>query len=429
MATRLYSTLERGLVALPEPPEPIGFYTCGPTVYQRIHVGNARPYVISLWLKRYLEAKGHEVTLVENVTDVNDKIYQAAPNASAALAATAAGWYVEDTDALGLGRPDYEPKATETIAEMIAMIEELLVRGHAYVAGGDVYFRVASYADYGQLARQGEVEDDEPNPAKEDPRDFALWKGHKPSEDTSWDSPWGRGRPGWHIECSAMAHRHLGESFALHLGGIDLRFPHHENELAQSRALGHGSAAIWLHNGHLTTNGAKMAKSEGNDTTLQGALSRWGREALLVLFLSGHWRRPLEYSEATLEQSRVQAERFKNVFVGASFTPQSASQPLPVELVEALDDDFNTPLALALMHRWAGAGQLGELAVTLELFGLGSLTVAGEVPTGIVALAEERQAARAARDFTAADRLRAEIVAAGYEVRDAGAGFELVPLS
>src|SRR5919106_3579959 len=204
---RLYSTLHRDKVELPDPPARIGMYTCGPTVYQRIHVGNARPYVISMWLKRWLELRGYEATLVENITDVNDRIYEAAPNRSAELAAQASQWYLDDTEALGLGRPDHEPKATETIAEIIALIEELVRGGYAYEAEGDVYFRVARFTEYGRLSgqRPDQVEEQEPNPLKEDPRDFSLWKANKEGEDTSWDSPWSRGRPGWHIECSAMA--------------------------------------------------------------------------------------------------------------------------------------------------------------------------------------------------------------------------------
>src|SRR2546423_4059161 len=211
---RLYSTLHRDLVELPEQPGPIGIYTCGPTVYQRIHIGNARPFVISIWLERWLELRGYDVTLVENITDVNDKIYDAAPEHSADLAAQASQWYVEDTSALGLGRPDSEPKATETIPEIVALIEELVASGHAYEAGGDVYFRVASFPGYGRLSgqRPDQVtdEEEEPNPRQEEPRDFALWKANKPGEDTSWDSPWGRGRPGRHIERSAMAEKVLG---------------------------------------------------------------------------------------------------------------------------------------------------------------------------------------------------------------------------
>ena len=257
---RLYDTATRGLAELPKPGEkPIGMYFCGPTVYQRIHVGNARPFVVSMWLRRWLVQQGHDVTLVENITDINDKIYLAAPGASAKLAADAARWYVEDTDLLGLGRPDHEPLATETIPEIVALIEELVESDLAYEAGGDVYYRVGRFEDYGRLsgrhddeaATRNPSEEEEQSSLKEDPRDFALWKAHKEGEDTWWASPWGNGRPGWHIECSAMAEKHLGPAFEIHGGGLDLVFPHHENEIAQSRGAGREFARIWMHNGML----------------------------------------------------------------------------------------------------------------------------------------------------------------------------------
>src|SRR3954453_4782010 len=267
---RLFDTYSRGLFELPPPPGPIRMYFCGPTVYQRIHIGNARPFVISMWLKRWLERSAYEVRLAENITDINDKIYAAAPGASAQLAADATGWYLEDTGGLGLGRPDVEPKATESIAEIVAMIEQLVSSGHAYPAKGDVYFRAASFPGYGKLSGRHGDEEATRNPSeeaeeaarKEDPRDFALWKGHKEGEDTSWDSPWGEGRPGWHIECSAMAEEHLGPAFEIHGGGIDLVSPHHENEIAQTEAArGVPLAEIWMHNGRLQIDEEKISRS------------------------------------------------------------------------------------------------------------------------------------------------------------------------
>ena len=226
---------------LPDPPGPIRMYFCGPTVYGRAHVGNARPFILGIWLRSWLRERGYEVTLVHNITDVNDKIYEAAPGASAELAERATRWYLEDTGDLGLGQPDELPKATEHIPQIVRFIEELIERDFAYAVEGDVYFRVARDPEYGRLSgqRPDQVEEQEPNALKEDPRDFALWKANKPDEDTAWDAPWGRGRPGWHIECSAMAEELLGPEFEIHGGGLDLVFPHHENELAQSRALGH----------------------------------------------------------------------------------------------------------------------------------------------------------------------------------------------
>ena len=420
---RLFDTLTKTKVDLPEPPARIGMYTCGPTVYQRIHVGNARPYVISLWLKRWLEVRGYDVTLVENITDVNDRIYEAAPNHSAELAAKATQWYVEDTEKLGLGRPDHEPKATETIPEIIALIEELIDGGYAYEAEGDVYYSVARFPEYGRLSgqRPDQVEEQEPNPLKEDPRDFSLWKANKEGEDTWWDSPWGRGRPGWHIECSAMAEKFLGPRFELHLGGLDLAFPHHENERAQSQAAGREFAHIWMHNGLLQLDREKMSKSVGNIAPLREVLERWGRETVLVYFLTGHWSKPIDFSDETMAAAQARVDRLREVF-------RSSSQPADAgeweRFAAALDDDFNTAEALAIMHSWRDHDLLRR---ALDVFGLASLAESAEAPPEVVKLAERRQRARLARDFDEADRLRAEIEAAGWEARDVAEGFQLVP--
>ena len=425
----LYDSLTRRKEELPPPPRPIRMYVCGPTVYQRIHVGNARPYVVFLWLKRWLEAQGYEVTLVENVTDVNDRIYEAADRegiASAELAARATRWYLDDTDALGLGRPDHEPLASETIPEIVALIEELVERGLAYESGGDVYFRVAAYPDYGELsgAKLDEMVAQEPSDLKEDQRDFALWKATKPSEDTWWDSPWGRGRPGWHIECSAMAEKLLGPEFDIHGGGLDLRFPHHENELAQSRGAGRRFARLWAHNGMLELAEEKMSKSLGNIVPLRDALEEYGAEAILLLFLGAHYRSPLEYSDEAMRAAVAEAERFRNFFrAGADGGGPSEWG----RLEELLDDDFNTPAALALLHDWRSRRQADDLLRALHVFGLGGLAAGAEVPEEIETLAEQRRRARGAGDFAEADRLRREIDAAGWEVRDTPDGFEVFP--
>jgi cysteinyl-tRNA synthetase len=420
---RLYDTLTRGKQPLPSAPSPLRIYTCGPTVYQRIHIGNARPFVLSMWLRRWLGLRGYDVTLVENITDVNDKIYDAAPGHSAELAAQASQWYVEDTSGLGLGRPDNEPKATETIPEIIAFIEELVATGHAYESGGDVYFRVSSFPDYGRLSGQrvDQLEDSEPSDLKEDLRDFALWKATKEGEDTSWDSPWGRGRPGWHIECSAMAEKFLGRVFEIHLGGLDLVFPHHENERAQSLSLGHEFAQLWMHNGMLELVGEKMSKSVGNIASLHDVLERWGRETILVYFLTGHWSKPIDFSDETMEAARARVERFREVFRG----PSEAAPAGEWERFEAaLDDDFNTPEALAIMHGWRDHDLLRR---ALDVFGLASLAEQRDAPPQVVELAKRREQARAERNFDEADRLRAEIEAAGWEARDVAGGFQLVP--
>jgi cysteinyl-tRNA synthetase len=420
---RLYDTFTRSKRELPPPPGPIRMYFCGPTVYTRIHVGNAVPFVLPLWLRNWLRLNGYEVRLAINITDINDKIYDAAPGASAQLASDATRWYKEDTDRLGLGRPDFEPSAVETVPDQIAMIEQLIAAGFAYEADGDVYYRVARFADYGKLSGQrvDQVAEQEPNPRKEDPRDFALWKANKPGEDTWWESPWGRGRPGWHIECSAMSEKYLGEEFEVHGGGLDLVFPHHENEIAQSRALGHPFAQSWMHNGMLTLTGEEMHKSTGHFVTLKDALDTWGRETMLVFYLRGHWRKPLDYSETTLQQAAATADRLREVF-------RNPSQPAPdgewERFAATLDDDFNTAEALAVMHSWRDHDLLRR---ALDVFGLASLAEQAEAPAEVVDLAERRQAARAARDFEEADRLRAELEAAGWEARDVADGFQLIP--
>jgi cysteinyl-tRNA synthetase len=425
---RLYNTATRKLDELPPPPGPIRMYFCGPTVYQRIHVGNARPFIVSMWLKRWLEDQGYDVILVENITDINDKIYAAAPGNSAQLAEDASRWYIDDTEDLGLGRPDYEPKATETIPEIVALIGELIERDLAYPAGGDVYYRVARYPDYGVLSGRldeesvrNPSEEEEQSSLKENPRDFALWKGHKEGEDTSWESAWGSGRPGWHIECSAMAEKHLGPVFEIHGGGLDLVFPHHENEIAQSRGAGREFARLWMHNGLLRFGGEKMSKSLGNVITLRDALDEWGPETLLMLFLGAHWRKPMDYTDETLAAAKARADGLREVFRNPS-APQGSWD----DLVAALDDDFNTPEALAVMHEWRDHDLLRR---GLELFGLGSLAEQEEAPAELDELAQRRATARAGGDFDEADRLRKEIEAEGWEVRDVAgdSGYRLVP--
>ena len=320
---RLHDTLSGELRPL-EPREPgkVGIYACGPTVYARVHVGNARPFVVFALLKRFLEHEGLEVTLVENVTDVNDKIYDAAREAgvpSAELAREMTAHYVADTDRLGLGRPDHEPLAAETVEAIVDLIQALIDSGHAYAAGGDVYFRVASFPEYGKLSNRPfeEMEQGEGDDAadlKESPRDFALWKAHKEGEDTRWPAPWGEGRPGWHIECSAMAEQLLGTDFEIHGGGSDLVFPHHENEIAQTEAArGQPLARIWMHNGMVRMGAEKMAKSVGNIHLLHAALDEFGRDALVMYFVGGHYRQPLAFSAEGLAEAGRAVDRVREL--------------------------------------------------------------------------------------------------------------------
>jgi cysteinyl-tRNA synthetase len=422
---RLYSTLSRNVEELPEPPAPVRMYFCGPTVYQRAHIGNARPFLVGMWLRTWLRLRGYDATLVHNITDVNDKIYDAAPGASAELAARASEWYVQDIGDFGLGLPDELPKATEHVPGIVQFIEELVERGFAYPVGGDVYFRVSRDPEYGRLSRQkvGEMQEEEANALKEAPQDFALWKGTKPGEDTSWPSPWGMGRPGWHIECSAMARDAFGPVFEIHGGGLDLVFPHHENEIAQSRALGYEFAKVWMHNGMLSFGGEKMSKSLGNDVSIRNVLDTWGREVALVFFLGAHWRKPIDFNDETLAQARAQVETFRNFFVE---TPPDGEPVEQQRLAAVLDDDFNTPDALALFHEWRSRGLAADVRAGLDVFGLASLAEREAAPPDVVALAEARRRARDAKDFAEADRLRDEIASHGWEVRDVTGGFELV---
>jgi cysteinyl-tRNA synthetase len=423
---RLYNSLTRRLEQLPAAPGPIRMYVCGSTVYQRVHVGNSRPFVLGLWLRRWLAANGYDVHLVHNITDVDDHVYEEAAKqgiGSRELAEQATEWFLQDTDDLGLGRPDVEPRASETIEEIISLVGELIDRGLAYEVQGDVYFRVAKFPEYGRLsgANPEDMRQQEPNPLKEDPRDFALWKTQKVGEDTAWESPWGLGRPGWHIECSAMAEKFLGPAFEIHGGGNDLRFPHHENELAQSRGAGREFAKIWMHNGMLQLDAAKMSKSLGNVITLRNVLDTWGRETLLLYLMSGHYRQPIAFHDEALQDAWGRAAGFREVF-------RNPSEPAPQgawdSFTAALSDDFNTAEALAVMHEWRDHDLLWR---ALDIFGLASLAEQQDAPVNVRELAERRQQARAARDFSEADRLRLEIEAAGWEARDVADGFQLVP--
>ncbi len=444
-AVRIHDTLTGELVELER--GPVGIYACGPTVYSRIHVGNARPYVVFMLLRRFLASEGYEPKLVVNVTDVNDKIYDAAREAgvpSAELAKAMTRDYFEDTDRLGLGRPDSEPLATETIDEIVELISALVDNGHAYESGGDVYFRVRSFDAYGRLSNRDPDEMDQGEEAgtaslKEDPLDFALWKATKPGEDTSWDSAWGPGRPGWHIECSAMAERELGTPFTIHGGGVDLVFPHHENEIAQTEAArGHPLARVWMHNGMLLAGEeAKMAKSEGNVFGLREALDGYGAEAVVGLLVSGHYRQPLAFGAEALDQALARGERVRDFFRSAE---EVGGEPDPVvagqreSFLDALADDFNTPRALAALYDLIAEGNRRPLAGAhaavrelLALLGLERLAEADDAGSAEAErLAREREEARAARDFERADMLRDQLAELGYTVRDTPEGPRLV---
>jgi cysteinyl-tRNA synthetase len=440
-----------GTVRAIEPVQPgrVRIYACGPTVYGRIHVGNARPFVVFSLLKRFLVHEGYRVTFVANITDINDKIYAAARQQgvnSEQLAAEMTDAYFADTNRLELGRPDHEPLASETIGPIIELIEQLIARGHAYPANGDVYFAVRSYDHYGELSHQDVDQMDqgegvEGAQRKRDSLDFALWKGHKSDEDTAWDSPWGRGRPGWHIECSAMAERLLGVDFEIHGGGSDLIFPHHENEAAQTHAgLGAPLARLWMHNGMVRLQSEKMAKSVGNVFVLRDAIDTYGRDALLMYFCGGHYHQPIEFDADRLAEAAARVGRIREAARGLiSGASPEWSASFRERFFDALANDFNTPRALAAVFEWvreanrseAGTVGDGDLREMLSVLGLENLLArdTAQAPEDVLELRDARERARTARDWAQADRLREQLHSRGWVVRDGPGGPELLPVS
>ena len=430
----LHNSLSRRRETLvPIDPDHIRLYACGPTVYDRAHIGNARPEVVNDVLVQLLRHLYPHVTYVRNITDVDDKI-----NARAIATGQTIGAVTERTLAdfradiaeLGVIPPDVEPRATGHIPEMIALIERLIASGHAYPAEGHVLFSVASYAEYGALS--GRSPDEllagariDVAPFKRDPGDFVLWKPSA-ADLPGWNSPWGRGRPGWHIECSAMAWRYLGPSFDIHAGGADLLFPHHENERAQSCCAFPGSsfARIWIHNGMLRVEGQKMSKSLGNFTTIRDVLGRAPGEAVRLLLLRTQYRSPLDFTEHALEEARRELDRFYRA-LGAGAEPGA----MPGAVVDALCDDLNTPGAIAELRRLADAALAGDAAAASGLRAGGAmLGLLGTDPAAwfrggvdaaaVEAAIAERLAARKARDFARADAIRAELAAKGVVLED-----------
>jgi cysteinyl-tRNA synthetase len=437
----------RILPLVPRNPGRVGIYACGPTVYGRTHVGNARPFIVFSLLKRFLEHEGYAVTLVANITDVNDKIYAAAAAAgvpSSRLAREMTDHYIADTDALALGRPDHEPLASETMPAIIELIERLIERGHAYAADGDVYFSVRSYDRYGELSHRrldelDQGEGKEGADRKRDPFDFALWKATKPGEDSFWESPWGLGRPGWHIECSAMAEQLLGLDFEIHGGGTDLIFPHHENEAAQTcAARGASLARLWVHNGMLRLTGAKMAKSVGNIFLLHEAIDAFGRDALIVYMCGGHYRQPIDFDGERLEVATRAIGTIREAARRLEPGPSPAfSAPLCDAFFAALAEDFHTEQALASVFKWVreanrsdppiGADDLREMLDVLRLANLLDIE-AVSADQEVRALLAARERARANREWARADEIRAQLRSLGWEVRDGADGPRLLPL-
>jgi cysteinyl-tRNA synthetase len=436
----------------PLDPQNLRMYVCGPTVYDFAHIGNARPVVVFDVLFRLLRHLYGEtqVTYARNFTDVDDKIMQAAKESGEmieAITARTTQAYHDDMDALGALRPTVEPRATQHIGQMVAMIQALVDKGHAYEAEGHVLFSVPSMADYGQLSR---LDRDalvagarvDVAPYKQDPADFVLWKPSS-AEQPGWESPWGRGRPGWHIECSAMAEEHLGEVFDIHGGGLDLVFPHHENEIAQSRCA-HGTAEmarLWMHNGYVVVNGEKMAKSAGNFFTVRQLLEEGLRgESIRLALLSGHYRAPLDITREKIAESKGQLDRLYGALRGVEADADAAPSE---RLLVALADDLNTPLALAELHELATAMNkakdeakremlAGQLLAGGAILGLleddpdawfkGAAAEGALSAEAIETMIAARIEARKAKDFTEADRLRDDLLAQGITLEDGPGG-------
>ncbi len=437
MSLIIYNTLSREKEPfVPLDAGHVRLYVCGPTVYDYVHIGNARPVVVFDVLYRLLKRRYPRVTYVRNITDIDDRIMvRAADNGETieALTSRTAGAYQSDMRRLGALPPDVEPRATQYVAEMIGMIQRLVDKGHAYPAEGHVLFSVPSMSDYGRLSRRTRDElvagaRVEVAPYKKDPADFVLWK---PSTDSQpgWASPWGRGRPGWHIECSAMSAKHLGETFDIHAGGLDLIFPHHENEIAQSRsAFGHAiMAKYWMHNGFLNISGEKMSKSLGNFFTVHEILDQFPGEAMRLLLLSAHYRQPLDFTHEGLTQAKATLDRWYGALRGKDATP---SLSVPQSVDDALSDDLNTPLAISAMHQLgdpvelrAGGQALGLLQQDAEAwFRWSPAGSSGPTDAEIDAAIAARQAARKAKDFKESDRIRDELKAKGVILEDGATG-------
>jgi cysteinyl-tRNA synthetase len=453
VALKLYNTLTRGKETLePVVPERVGMYVCGPTVYDYAHIGNARPIVVFDVLYRLLKRQYAEVTYVRNITDVDDKINarasESGENIGSITQRTTEAFH-QDMAALGALKPDVEPRATGHIPQMIAMIERLIEAGHAYEAEGHVLFDVPSMADYGKLSGHSRAQlidgaRVEVAPYKRDPADFVLWKPSTP-ELPGWDSPWGRGRPGWHIECSAMSGEYLGRTFDIHGGGQDLIFPHHENEIAQSRCANpdDGFARLWMHNGYLMVEGEKMSKSLGNYFTVHELLEEYPGEAIRLVLLQTHYRQPLDFTRTAIAEARSTLDRLYGALRKAPEVAPMDGGGVPDAVLEALSDDLNTPLALARLHELAGA--LNKAADDDRSRCAADLVAAGAIlgllqddpeawfkwrPPGaeefdegkIEALIAQRLEARAAKDFTEADRIRDDLAGRGIVLEDGAQG-------
>lgn len=462
---QIYNTMTRKKEELvPLVPGQIRMYACGPTVYNYFHIGNARPFIVFDTLRRYLEYKGFQVTFVQNFTDIDDKMIRRAHEEGTTVAELGERFiaeYYRDADALGIERASANPRATQHIGEIISLVQKLIDGGHAYAAdNGDVYFAVRSFPGYGKLSGQN-IDDLEngarvdPTEQKRDPLDFALWKGEKPGE-PAWDAPWGRGRPGWHIECSAMSMAILGESFDIHAGGQDLIFPHHENEIAQSEAAtGKPFARYWMHNGYINVDNQKMSKSLGNFFTVRDIAKEFDLEAVRMFMLSVHYRNPVNFSRELIQQAEAaltrlrtarerleEAQRVQETAEDAAFT--ASLDGFRARFEAAMDDDLNTADAIGALFDLVracntfvteprgGAAIDAAKALFDQLTGvLGLLQHKQEetMPEEALRLLDERQQARKAKDFARADAIRDQLKEMGYAVEDTAQGPKLKKLS
>lgn len=450
---KLYNTLTRQKEEFKEIKEgTVTIYACGPTVYNLFHIGNARPFITFDVLRRYFEYRGKKVRFVQNFTDIDDKLIRRAAEEDTTVKELADRYieeYYTDAGALGVNRATVHPRATDCIGDIIKLVETLVEKGHAYPVDGDVYFRTHTFKDYGKLSHLPleELESGariDIDDRKEDPMDFALWKAAKPGE-PSWESPWGQGRPGWHIECSAMACKYLGKTIDIHCGGVDLIFPHHENEIAQSEAAnGTQFANYWLHNGHINVDNRKMSKSLGNFFTVREAAAVYGYETIRFFMLSSHYRSPINYSASVLEAAKAGLERLYTAKNNLSFELKkggkaageedfSVFEAFKTKFCERMDDDLNTADAVAVLFDFAK-----QINITLEeahsvaflqkvqslfdelcgVLGLLTGTQETEIPADIAALVEKRQQARKNKDYALADELREQLLSLGAVVED-----------
>ncbi len=461
---KIYNTLTRRKEEfVPIKEGEASIYACGPTVYNYFHIGNARPFVVFDTLRKYLEYRGNKVTFVQNFTDIDDKMINKANQEGISvkeLAERFIGEYYKDADALKIGRAMFNPKATEHIPEIIALVKALEDKGFAYESNGDVYFSAKKFPEYGKLSGQP-LENLEagaridPGESKRDAMDFALWKAAKPNE-PSWESPWGLGRPGWHIECSAMSMKYLGSTFDIHGGGADLIFPHHENEIAQSEcATGAPFARYWMHNGYINVDNQKMSKSLNNFFTVRDISEQYDLEVVRLFLLSAHYRNPINFSQELMRQTQTALERLYTAKFAWANLAENAEEERQYDdaefiaaieyskdrFIDAMDDDLNTADAIGALFELVRAGNANllpygsktkaraALGLLTELSGVLGLLDKEEqaIPAEITRLAQERAEARTSKDFARADALRAEIAEKGYLLEDTPQGFVLKP--